>query len=597
MSGRPKVAMLIALLVGLCAVVLINVVAVTWYSPNWTLPDGRNGPYDPASIRACMGARALAALGDRSSAWQWHRCAIALHQQQALDAFGWRYWALVGATFLTLVAAFGFAFAVRFDRPAHRVLRGRRLLSGEQARKSFMQSAKPEIAQSGRGLAFLPRLTISRERETRHWLIWGSVGAGKTQTMLHLILAALARGDGVLVIDVKGDMTATLPGDPLLIAPQDARSLIWDVARDCRTKQDARELANRLIPDSHDPMWADAAREVVIVCVATLQATMGERWTWHDLHALGTATVETLLAMARRHHVDAVRLLENPDSRTTQGVLSTFQAHMHVVATLGDAWSRNNNGRFSVADWLHHPTPHRPVILQHDPRYPTLSNIWIGGMLALLAASVGSPSLKESRKRRIWIFADEFPQLPKLNTFSTVLDLGRSKGVIAVLCAQDLAQLRDTYGHERANAWVGMVGTKIITRINAGPGAEEASRMIGDQEVERDERSDTVVGGRASVTTSRRRETRRVITADEIATRLGPREHDMRVLMVGLGPDALELSVPYVTLPILRPGHMAAAWSKPGTDAANLTPETPAPMRLVAPLSKAAAERIRELGE
>jgi Type IV secretion-system coupling protein DNA-binding domain len=79
--------------------------------------------------------------------------------------------------------------------------------------------------------------------------------------MLHLILPAIERGDGVMVLDVKGDMTATLPGDPLLIAPQDKRSLIWDVARDCRTKQDARELANRLIPDSQDPMWADAARD------------------------------------------------------------------------------------------------------------------------------------------------------------------------------------------------------------------------------------------------------------------------------------------------------------------------------------------------
>ena len=117
-----------------------------------------------------------------------------------------------------------------------------------------------------------------------------------------------------------------------------------------------------------------------------------------------------------------------------------------------------------------------------------MSNAWIGGLLALLASAVGSPSLAESRERRIWIFADEFPQLPRLNNFSTFLDLGRSKGVVAVICAQDLAQLRATYGHERADAWVGMIGTKIITRINAGRGAEEASALIGDQEIERVER-------------------------------------------------------------------------------------------------------------
>lgn len=91
MTTKLKSAMLIALLVGVCTVFLVNAIAIDGYPPVWTLPDGRTGPYDPASIRACMASRALAAIGDRSSARQWHRCAIALHQQQALDAFGWRY--------------------------------------------------------------------------------------------------------------------------------------------------------------------------------------------------------------------------------------------------------------------------------------------------------------------------------------------------------------------------------------------------------------------------------------------------------------------------------------------------------------------------
>ena len=51
---------------------------------------------------------------------------------------------------------------------------------------------------------------------------------------------------------------------------------------------------------------------------------------------MATSDADTLLGLAKAHHVDAVRLLENPDSRTTQSVLSTFQAHMHVVATLAD---------------------------------------------------------------------------------------------------------------------------------------------------------------------------------------------------------------------------------------------------------------------
>jgi type IV secretory pathway TraG/TraD family ATPase VirD4 len=343
-------------------------------------------------------------------------------------------------------------------------------------------------------------------------------------------------------------------------------------------------------------MWSDAAREIAVACVAALQATQTERWSWHDLHEMATADTGTLLNLAKTYHRDIVRVLENPDSRTTHSVLSTFQAHMHVVAALGDAWRNSANGSFSVARWLERPMPHRPVILQHDPRYPELSHAWIGGLLALLASAVGSPALKESRERRIWIFADEFPQLPRLSHFSTFLDLGRSKGVITVIGAQDLAQLRATYGHQRADAWVGMIGTKIIAQINAGPGAEEASQLIGDQEIERVERSETVVGVQASTTTTIRREIRRVVTAAEIATRLGPRRDGIRVLILGVGQDALELTVPYVTLPERRPGHVPAPWvgKTPSPETGSLGPGQ---LRLVRPLSKTTAERIREMGD
>jgi hypothetical protein len=69
-------------------------------------------------------------------------------------------------------------------------------------------------------------------------------------------------------------------------------------------------------------------------------------------------------------------------------------------------------------------------------------------MLGLLASAVGSPTLAESRSRRMWLFLDEFPQLPPIKQFPTFLELGRSKGVTVVIGAQDTAQIRATYGPE-----------------------------------------------------------------------------------------------------------------------------------------------------
>jgi hypothetical protein len=208
---QTKVLFVGVLLVGLGTLTLINEIGISRYPPTGQFADGMIRGLYPADVRSCMGARALAAIGDRSSERQWRRCATTLGQMQALAGFDLRYWALTLAGAFTLASVLGFAFVMRLESSSARVLRGRELLTGSAARRAFVQTSKKEERLAGAGLEFLPGLTASRERETRHWLIWGSVGAGKTRTMLHLILAAIARGDGVLVLDVKGDMTAGYP--------------------------------------------------------------------------------------------------------------------------------------------------------------------------------------------------------------------------------------------------------------------------------------------------------------------------------------------------------------------------------------------------
>jgi len=335
------------------------------------------------------------------------------------------------------------------------------------------------------------------------------------------------------------------------------------VAADCSIKQDARELAARFIPPSSDPMWSQAAQEIFVACIVHLQATRGKDWGWADLETVVTADVDRLTAFARDHNPNALRLLNQPDSKTTMSILTTFQTHMRIVSVLAEAWPDPRARRFSIRAWLHRPTPYRPLILQHDPGYPELSRIWIGSMLGLLASAVGSPTLTESRKRRVWLFLDEFPQLPPIKQFPTFLELGRSKGVAVVIGAQDTAQIRAVYGQDQAKSWFGMTGTKILTRINASEAAEDISRLIGEHEVERRTQSTTRASGKTSVTESIQRELRRVVTASELASRLGPTKGGVRILFVGLGEDVYELELPYLSLPRLREPIMPADWTRP----------------------------------
>ena len=562
--------------------------------PSATLADGTATPFRSADVEACVRGRVLAWLGDSYGDTYWRTCRAQLLQYGAMDGLEVRFWSVVGSGLAGLVALFGFALSLRVDSRSLRVIRGTRLQAGVTGLRAFARACAAECRIHGKGVALVPSIPIGRERESRHFLILGSVGGGKTQTMLHLIDAALARGDGLLVLDTKGDMMGGLPadGDPLFVAPHDRRSLVWDIATDCSVKQDARELAARFIPPSSDPMWSEAAQEIFVTCIVHLQETRNTDWSWVDLQRVVTADVDKLTAYARDHNPNALKLLGQPDSKTTMSILTTFQAHMAIVSVLAEAWPDPFARRFSIRAWLHNPTPYRPLILQHDPGYPELSRIWIGSMLGMLASAVGSTTLAENPRRRVWLFLDEFPQLPPIKQFPTFLELGRSKGIAVVIGAQDTAQIRAVYGADQAKSWFGMTGTKIITRINASESAEDVSRLIGDQQVERRTRSETRAGGKTSVTESTQREARRVVTASELASRLGPTEAGVRVLFVGLGEDVYELELPYIRLLKLRDPIWPADWTqhlppKPtGPSSEPTNPEaSPQPSRLTKDLA------------
>lgn len=557
-------------------------------------------PLHAAEVQACFQARALALFGDRNAGSYWQACRQQLIAYDALTAFELRCLTVAAGGTIGLLALFVFALCLRGDRPSFKVIRGARLHTGPAGLKSFARASTQECKIHGRGIELLPSVAIGRDREARHFLILGSVGGGKTQTMLHLIIEAISREDGVLVLDTKGDMMAGLPGQPapLLVAPHDRRSLVWDIAADCQVKQDARELAARFIPPSSDPMWSQAAQEIFVACIVHLQATKGRHWGWADLEAEVTADVDVLTAHAKAHNPSALRLLDQPESKTTLSILTTFQTHMRIASVLAEGWADPSAGRFSIREWLHNPTPRRPLILQHDPGYPELSRIWIGSMLGLLASAVGSPTLTESRQRRVWLFLDEFPQLPPIRQFATFLELGRSKGITVVIGAQDTAQIRAAYGHDQAKSWFGMTGTKIITRINTSEAAEDISRMIGEQEIERLVRSATHSGGYHSVTESIQRETRRVVTASELASRLGPTARGVRVLFVGLGDSIYELEMPYISLPKFREPIMPAEWTRASSPAPSDGPCNTTPSSKSAPsvrLTKNLADRIRQV--
>src|SRR5699024_4505924 len=99
----------------------------------------------------------------------------------------------------------------------------------------------------------------------------------KTQILKRLITQIIARGDRLIIWDVKGDYTADFgrTKGAVLLAPWDRRAAAWDVGADVPGRADARELAARLVraPSSGAPdMWSNGARIILSAYIMHVQS-------------------------------------------------------------------------------------------------------------------------------------------------------------------------------------------------------------------------------------------------------------------------------------------------------------------------------------
>ncbi|MET3600689.1 type IV secretion system DNA-binding domain-containing protein [Martelella mangrovi] len=534
----------------------VAVAAVTWVYlfvvKSWSLPEGFAVRLSVSEAIDCL------------KIWNGDLCSRHFVNSAGTPPAGLKNWQwLVVGSLIAGITGIAVGGYFTFLQPPEKWIKSGRTVAGMP---ELLSAAKREKIDKKDGLHWFNGWRLALEREVRHFIIFGSIGGGKTQTMIGLIVSAIARHDKVLVFDIKGDFTEKLPPtikpdgskvQPIIIAPQDRRSHVWDIAKDLRIAEDAVELATRLIPDTRDRFFSNSARAVLAACTIRLMHEKPRAWTWADLVAETRRDHLELLEVAHRYHPDAVRFLD-ADYRQVSSTLSTLTADTNTLRLLATAWSDYEGlNRFSLRDWLLYKTEKRTVILQKSGRFSDQSDGWISAFLTIASGIVSDPELGDAKLRRIWFFVDEFAQLPKISRFSALLDIGRSKGVCVCLGVQDIAQIRDTYGRERADAWMSIVGTKIIAKVNSGPTAQRLESDVGQATVVYNRREPRA-NGLEWVRDERRENT---IERSEFETQLGPRKNGIDVLVTGIGEDVYKVRVPYTTLPHARDAQEPAHWT------------------------------------
>lgn len=429
-----------------------------------------------------------------------------------------------------------------------------------------------------------PELHLPKSHWSRHTLIQGSVGSGKTQILLPIIKQMIEADHKLFLYDTKGDFTSYFR-KPIIVCPFDERSYYWDIAADCRYPLQAAMLAEILIPGSADQknadFWSTAARQLLVAAIRSLQAEKPLRWTFADLSERKNRNAEDMLPSIQEHFATATSLVENTESQTTASLLATLVAQTKLIDDLAMAWPvRKENRRFAITEWTQDGYKGRKqVIVQSGPE-EAMTKAYISALVNLAVPEIISPKLPDAEKDRFIGFVfDELASVGKIN-IGPLIDKGRSKGVVFIGAFQDISQVKATYGEDFQKALTSMVGTHVICQLQMGDTREKAAQQLGKHRVAYRTHDE-----KATV----HEESRALISPGELTDRLGPRKgkqygpHGFGVnAIVQMGGDPLLLDFPGVVMKTKRPGQIPARWMTQPHKRNSNTPALPAPTQVAA---------------
>ena len=314
--------------------------------------------------------------------------------------------------------------------------------------------------------------------ETRHTIVSGTTGSGKTVLIADLVEQIRSRGERCVVYDKMGTYTETFFDSTrdVLLNPLDRRAPRWSPFLEARTARDFDTMAAALIPrqkDAADPFWITAARQLFSHGAAVLWKRGETRNRVLVDHLLKTEL--SALAEAMEGTV-AQSIVDPANPKTALSVRAMLTANIGAMDLLAD-----EGEPFSVRKWIEGEGKGFLFLTSRGDQHASLRGListWLEiAVNALL-------SLPREDGRRIWVILDELPTLHQLPSLRPGLAESRQFGGCFVLGVQVFSALRDLYGRDGAETISGLCGTRVVLAATDRDTAEWSAESLGRAEVE-----------------------------------------------------------------------------------------------------------------
>lgn len=335
-------------------------------------------------------------------------------------------------------------------------------------------------------------IPLSESVLSKHVLYTGTIGTGKTTAMFQLLrqlIDKMNEDDVMIVFDTKGDFAKEFyrPGKDVIISSDDKATAYWNIFKEVlingeeHTEENLLEIVNSLFEDkiqkSNAPFFPQAAKEVLYGIMYYIIA-QNERKDIHnaELYAyLRDASindvVDAFMSMGDLRGIIDYIYNDGDASEQTQGVYSELR---NVTNELFVGNFRRK-GDFSVREFVREKKG-RILFIEYD--------LSIGKVLTPIYKALFDLAIKESLSRsksegNVFFIIDEFKLLPNLYHIDNGVNFGRSLGAKFVVAMQNVQQIIEAYGKEKAYSILSAFGTSIAFRVTDKASIEFVQNLYG----------------------------------------------------------------------------------------------------------------------
>ena len=336
------------------------------------------------------------------------------------------------------------------------------------------------------------RIPLTTDLLSKHLLFLGGIGTGKTNAFCQIVSQltdSLTNDDIMIVFDTKGDFYREFfrPGDVVISNDETATgpaafdywNIFNELDRGPRQTESVIEISKALFADAcertNQIFFPNAAKDLFMACLLHFvrHYPLEQQTNANFVHYINTSTSSTLREMVEGY--DDLRALSsyivNDDSPQTQGVLSELQQVVREVFIGNFAQC----GTLSLRNLVKNKGGIR-VFIEYD--------LGIGRMLSPVYSLMFDMAIKEALSRartngNVYFITDEFKLLPNLSHIDDAVNFGRSLGVKFMVGVQNVEQIYDNYGEERARSILSGFSTTVSFRVNDAASREYIQGLFG----------------------------------------------------------------------------------------------------------------------